>query len=147
MIGLWYALAYLSTGGGIFLSTVASRLREERERLGMSQSAFAEACGVKKLAQLNYEKGDRKPDTDYLESAVRLGADVLYILTGRREQPALEDIKTLTAAIEVIEEALAKRRATLPPAKKAEVIALAYDILKGDAQGQEKVERMLRLVA
>jgi len=113
----------------------------------MSQSAFAEACGVKKLAQINYEKGDRKPDTDYLESAVRLGADVLYILTGRREQPALEDIKTLTAAVEVIEEALAKRRATLPPAKKAEVIALAYDILKGDAQGQEKVERMLRLVA
>ena len=129
------------------MSTVASRLREERERLGMSQSAFAEACGVKKLAQINYEKGDRKPDTDYLESAVRLGADVLYILTGRREQPALEDIKTLTAAVEVIEEALAKRRATLPPAKKAEVIALAYDILKGDAQGQEKVERMLRLVA
>jgi hypothetical protein len=93
------------------------------------------------------EKGDRKPDTDYLESAIRLGADVLYILTGRREQPALEDIKTLTAAIEVIEEALAKRRATMTPAKKAEVIALAYDILKGDAQGQEKVERMLRLVA
>jgi hypothetical protein len=75
------------------------------------------------------------------------GMDCLYILTGRREQPALEDIKTLTAAIEVIEEALAKRRATLPPDKKAEVIALAYDILKGDAQGQEKVERMLRLVA
>jgi transcriptional regulator with XRE-family HTH domain len=112
----------------------------------MSQSAFAEACGVKKLAQLTYEKGDRKPDAAYLEYAAALGADVLYILTGRREQPALDDIKTLTAAIEIIEEALAKRRAALPPAKKAEVIALAYDILKGDAQGQEKVERMLRLV-
>jgi len=143
---LLYAFAYLSRGGDIFLNT-AKRLKEERERLCLSQTAFAEACGVKKLAQITYEKGDRRPDTAYLEAAHRLGADVLYILTGRREQPALEDIKTLTAAIEVIEEALTKRRATLPPAKKAEVIALAYDILKGDAQGQEKVERMLHLVA
>ena len=94
-----------------------------------------------------YERGAASPGCDVLAAFSDTGADVLYILTGRREQPALEDIKTLTAAIEVIEEALAKRRATLAPAKKAEVIALAYDILKGDAQGQEKVERMLRLVA
>jgi DNA-binding XRE family transcriptional regulator len=122
------------------------RLKEERERLGLSQTAFAALGGASKGSQILYEKGKPCP-SDYLSAIAAHGADVLYILTGRREQPALEDIKTLTAAIEIIEEALAKRRATLPPAKKAEVIALAYDILKGDAQGQEKVERMLRLVA
>jgi hypothetical protein len=56
--------------------------------------------------------------------------------------PVLDDIATLTAAIEVIEEALAKRRATLAPAKKAEVIALAYDILKGDSKGFKKATTM-----
>ena len=122
------------------------RLREERERLGLSQTAFAAIGLASKGSQILYEKGKPCP-SNYLSAIAAHGADVLYILTGRREQPALEDIKTLTAAIEVIEEALAKRRATLPPAKKAEVIALAYDILKGDAQGKEKVERMLRLVA
>jgi len=122
------------------------RLREERERLGLSQTAFAAIGLASKGSQILYEKGKPCP-SNYLSAIAAHGADVLYILTGRREQPALEDIKTLTAAIEVIEEALAKRRATMPPAKKAEVIALAYDILKGDAQGQEKVERMLRLVA
>jgi transcriptional regulator with XRE-family HTH domain len=122
------------------------RLREERERLGLSQTAFAAIGLASKGSQILYEKGKPCP-SNYLSAIAAHGADVLYILTGRREQPALEDIKTLTAAIEVIEEALAKRRAALPPGKKAEVVALAYDILKGDAQGQEKVERMLRLVA
>jgi len=123
------------------------RVLEERKRLGLSQADAAAACGVSREMWGKYERGAASPGCDVMAAFSKTGADVLYILTGRREQPALEDIKTLTAAIEVIEEALAKRRATLPPAKKAEVIALAYDILKGDAQGQEKVERMLRLVA
>jgi transcriptional regulator with XRE-family HTH domain len=123
------------------------RLREERLRLGLSQDDFASFAGQSRKSLIRYEAESRAPDAEFLEAIAAHGADVLYILTGRREQPALEDIKTLTAAIELIEEALAKRRATLPPAKKAEVIALAYDILKGDAQGQQKVERMLRLVA
>lgn len=123
------------------------RLREERMRLGMSQDQLGTIARQSRKSVLRYESEERAPDAPFLEAIAAHGADVLYILTGRREQPALEDIKTLTAAIEIIEEALAKRRATLPPAKKAEVIALAYDILKGDAQGQEKVERMLRLMA
>lgn len=121
------------------------RLKEERERLGLSQSAFAALGGASKGSQVLYEKGKPCP-SDYLMAISANGADVLYILTGRREQPALDDIATLAAAIELVEELLAKRRATLPPAKKADVIALAYDIIKGDRQGTDKVERMLRLV-
>jgi transcriptional regulator with XRE-family HTH domain len=115
-------------------------------RLGMTQDQLGTIARQSRKSVLRYESEERAPDAPFLETIAAHGADVLYILTGRREQPALDDIKTLTAAIEIIEEALAKRRATMPPAKKAEVIALAYDILKGDAQGQEKVERMLRLV-
>lgn len=60
------------------------RLKEERERLDMSQTNFGEACGVKKQAQFNYEKGDRKPDSTYLEKACEMGVDVSYLLTGIR---------------------------------------------------------------
>ncbi|MCL7660626.1 XRE family transcriptional regulator, partial [Klebsiella pneumoniae] len=42
-------------------NNIGSRLREERERLGLSQQALGEIGGVKKLTQLNYEKGDRAP--------------------------------------------------------------------------------------
>ena len=59
------------------------RLREERERLGLSQQEMAEAGGVKKMAQWTYEKGERHPDTRYLAAIAALGADVLYILTGQ----------------------------------------------------------------
>lgn len=40
--------------------------------------------GVKKLAQINYEKGKRHPDSEYLAALARAGIDVLYILTGKR---------------------------------------------------------------
>jgi len=68
---------------------IGTRLREERERLGLSQEALGVIGGVRKLAQFNYEKGDRQPDAAYLAAVAAAGADVLYILTGRRSQPVL----------------------------------------------------------
>lgn len=64
------------------------RLREEREKLGQSQEQFGLTGGVKKLAQINYEKGERSPDANYLAAIAAAGADVRYILTGQREGPA-----------------------------------------------------------
>ena len=65
-------------------TTRGDRLRQERERLGIGQVPFAEACGVKKRAQFNYEQGERDPDADYLARCLALGVDVLYVLTGDR---------------------------------------------------------------
>lgn len=63
---------------------ISDRLREERERLGLNQVEFGSIGGVKKLAQINYEKGERHPDSAYLAAIAATGADVLYILTGQR---------------------------------------------------------------
>lgn len=63
------------------------RLREERERLGLSQEKFGALGGVLKRAQINYEKGERHPDSAYLAAIAAAGADVLYILTGSRSHP------------------------------------------------------------
>lgn len=59
-------------------------MREERERLGLSQAKFAEACGVKRTAQTTYETGERSPSAEYLQAAGRIGVDVPYLLTGLR---------------------------------------------------------------
>ena len=65
--------------------TIGERLREERERLGMSQAAFGALGGVLKLAQLNYEKGARSPPYQYFKKLrERTDADVWYILSGVR---------------------------------------------------------------
>ncbi len=60
------------------------RLREERERLGLSQEKFGALGGVLKRAQINYEKGERNPDSAYLSAIAAAGVDVLYVLTGQR---------------------------------------------------------------
>ena len=65
------------------------RLKEERVRLGYSQTDFAAVGGVAKTSQFNYEKGDRSPDTAYLAAVAAVGLDVLYVVTGERTpQPA-----------------------------------------------------------
>ena len=66
---------------------IGERLFAERERLGLSQEAMGAAGGVRKQAQLLYEKDERHPDTRYLTAIAAAGADVLYILTGQRSQP------------------------------------------------------------
>ncbi|MDC0994043.1 helix-turn-helix domain-containing protein [bacterium] len=68
------------------MSDIGSRLREERERLGLSQAKFAELGGAKRASQYNYEAGLTFPDANYLAAIASAGADPLYILTGDREQ-------------------------------------------------------------
>lgn len=60
------------------------RLKEERSRLGMTQTAFGEIGGVTKKTQMLYESGDRAPDSVYLEKISALGVDVGYLVTGNR---------------------------------------------------------------
>lgn len=64
--------------------TLGARLRLERERLGLTQDAFASALECSKRALINYEKGARSPDADLLAAAASHGTDVQYVITGRR---------------------------------------------------------------
>ncbi|MCY1295835.1 hypothetical protein D9M71_116230 [compost metagenome] len=72
------------------MSTIGDRLREERERLGFSQTVFAETGGVQKRAQINYEQGERFPGVDYLAAVAKLGVDAQYIVTGERSSSAAQ---------------------------------------------------------
>lgn len=65
-------------------SAVGARLREERQRLGLTQAQIGEAGGVKTRAQIYYESGERSPDTQYLAAVSKLGVDVQYVITGHR---------------------------------------------------------------
>lgn len=69
------------------MSTIFERLKEERERLDLSQTAFAAIGKSGKNSQINYETGKRAPGSEYLRLLSEAGVDVLYILTGRREVP------------------------------------------------------------
>jgi len=68
--------------------TIGERLKEERSRLGLSQTDLGAAGGVGKTTQINYEKGSGSPDAKYLAAAAELGVDVLYVVTGERKPTA-----------------------------------------------------------
>lgn len=82
----------------IFVS-VGLRLKEERKRIGLTQTELAERCGLTKRAQVNFEKeeGEQLPGGAYLLAATTLGIDVLYVLTGERNGISADEAQVLSA--------------------------------------------------
>jgi len=69
---------------GNFIVTIEDRLKEERGRLGLNQPDFAALAGRTKKTLIDYEKGSTSPDAKFLAAIAAIGADVQYILTGKR---------------------------------------------------------------
>jgi phage repressor protein C with HTH and peptisase S24 domain len=75
--------------------SISDRLREERERLGMSQAELADMADQSRKSQIRYESGERSPDGLYLSKIASIGVDILYVLTGTRSSPLLQQIETV----------------------------------------------------
>lgn len=132
--------------------TIGDRLREERERLGFSQTAFAELAAASRRSQIDWEKKEGPtPNADHLERWATNGADVLYIITGRRAEPggvSAVDLDLLVQVIEGVEETLTIKRWKPAVRKKAEAIVLLYDHFRSSGKVERGfIERQLRLVA
>lgn len=126
---------------------LGERLKEERNRLGMSQTAFGELGGVKVLAQRNYESGLRSPDANYLARIEVAGVDVLYVVTGKRaiSQADLDaDLERYGKAWETLEMALEATGREMSPAKKRKAADALYRASK--AQMAPSHEQLVALV-
>lgn len=80
------------------MCTLGARLREERVRLGLTQSELAEIVGIHKNSQGNYENDVKSPDSKYLSGLAEHGFDILYVVTGTRLPPqdiSLEEQKLI----------------------------------------------------
>ena len=66
----------------VLLQGVGARLREERERLGLSQDASGTHWGKNKQTHMRYENGLNSPIASYLHRIAKLGVDITYVLTG-----------------------------------------------------------------
>ena len=75
------------------MGSFAERLKEIRLKKNLTQEAFAEIAGVTKKSQINYEKGERSPDADYLMHLAEAGMDVKYLLSGKRDRSKLNHIQ------------------------------------------------------
>lgn len=66
--------------------SIGKRLQEERERLTLNQTNFAGLVGVDRKSLFNYENNKQQPNAAYLAKAASVGIDVLYVLTGMRNE-------------------------------------------------------------
>ncbi|MFW2440924.1 MAG: XRE family transcriptional regulator [Arenicellales bacterium] len=64
---------------------IGTRLKSERERIGVTQKYFAALGGVGVNSQRNYEAGRNVPDAKYF-AAVAHAVDNQYIITGERSK-------------------------------------------------------------
>lgn len=69
------------------MGSFGARLKRERNRLKLTQEAFANFGGVEPNAQTNYETGKRWPRADYLQQVSAIGVDITYLMTGERSPP------------------------------------------------------------
>lgn len=60
------------------------RIKEERERLGLSQADFAALADSTRKTLFNWESGAATPNATVLAAWATHGLDVLYVVTGQR---------------------------------------------------------------
>ncbi|AQZ95542.1 helix-turn-helix domain-containing protein [Halopseudomonas phragmitis] len=103
---------------------IGERLRSERERLGYSQTKFAELASASKHAQINWEKGVAAPNALALNAWAKEGVDILFVVTGVKQAPAP------TQGLPADEQLLLESYRALPAIKKKTLLA---DLLTGVA--------------
>jgi transcriptional regulator with XRE-family HTH domain len=88
---------------------IGSRLQEERKRCALTQNEIAEALGIAKRTQANYEAGTSDATASYLSKvASQFGFDVPYILNGLRTTLAVD-------ALSDVEDLLVKQYRSITP--------------------------------
>jgi transcriptional regulator with XRE-family HTH domain len=93
--------------------SIGNRIKEERERLGYSQDAFAAVGGVSKRSQIMYEQDKTEAGAGYFTLISTVGADVKYILTDIRSQPynAIQEVQAsyqVSKPVGVIEDMMSR---------------------------------------
>lgn len=63
---------------------LGNRIREERERLGLTQEEFCEIAGCGRRTLVEWEAGNTSPKAEQLSVLADHAVDVYYVLTGIR---------------------------------------------------------------
>lgn len=66
---------------------IGSRIKEERIRIGSTQSDLASLAGATRHSVANWESGSAQPPAVAIAAMEAAGVDVLYVVTGKRNAP------------------------------------------------------------
>jgi transcriptional regulator with XRE-family HTH domain len=108
------------------MASFGNRLKAERIRLGLTQTAMAELGGVRANAQLGYEKDNSSPSAEYLANLVKHGLDINFMFHG--DDLAVSPPQQVAELLSVVTQ--------LPPAHQATGFAVLA-LLRNLADGTE----------
>lgn len=95
-----------------------------------------------------YERGEAAPGAEVLFQFARAGADIQYVVTGRKgsESPPIDEA-ALRGVISAIEEYLTKHHRALSADRKAKLVASLYTYVMQHGTNAKGMENIIRLVA
>jgi hypothetical protein len=119
-----------------------------------SQAAFARRCGFSDALLRKYLQGAEPSLLRAVRIAQAANVNLEWLATGRgpkargapesasvvtmpapaEPRPVFDDLARLTATITAVQEGLASVNLTLPPAKYAELVAAAYELMGGSSE-------------
>ncbi len=93
-----------------------ARLKQERERLGLTLSDFGLLGEVNRMTQMRYEVGTNSPTVEYLDRIGRHDVDTMFLVTGTPSSALipLRDPVAFSQAIDLVD-AIAKLHKFAPP--------------------------------
>lgn len=130
------------------------RLRQERERLRLTQEKFAEMGGVKRVSQHLYEQDVRVPDITYLTRLKEGGVDVWFLIDGTHLQVRADSSvpkSIYVSAFRAVDElALDADGQPLPLAERERLFAFLLSLLESgtaDASHDDLRSRLSKALA
>lgn len=123
-----------------------ARLKQERQRCGMTQAEFAKLAGVSRASQANYEQEVRVPDLHYL-AAILSTVDIDYIVAG--SEAASRDsrgvnVESMSPIITFFDSLARETPEELPVEARARLLAMfVHQVIKTGRIDKE----MMRLAA
>lgn len=119
---------------------------------GMSTLGFAQKCGISESIFRKYLSGTSVPGADKLvEIAQTAQVSLSWLATGEGRRDGVEDtldLATLRAVIAGVEEGLKEIGGSMASDKKAELIALLYEMAcNGESISEKPMLRLVRLAS
>lgn len=117
----------------IDISGFGSRLKQERERLGLTLSDFGLFGEVNRMTQMRYESGASSPTIEYLYKIGAHGVDTMFVTTGlgNSELIPLKDAVAFSQALDLIDGIAKLHNFTPPPEFRIRAVLQVYQrILK-----------------
>lgn len=133
----------------IDINGFGERLKQERERLGLSMHDFAQLGGVNRVTQARYETGVNYPSVDYLSLLGQHGIDTLFITYGRRghQMVDISNHEAFVQAIQWVDEIMARHNFQPTSELRGRAILGVYRRICefGSRKGKPRLDDLIRM--